>query len=269
MTKKTYLLMLLPLLAACKKEIDMDYRQVAPMYVVEAFINQDKTSVRISTTVDMSEQTGSRNAVDNAVVTLLSEGRELDRLTHTRNGYYASSWRGNAGTTYTMAVDIDGNRYTSTSTMQKKPQMNSFRFVWKDVLTERVLFAELKLQDIRETTNYYFMHIYRNNIGYRWAVMRDDMNPNGELEQLFNCTTKREMDKGTEDDLLREGDKIKVDIRAIDRRAYDYLYSMQVMDNTGSNPIANFTGGCLGYFSAYYGITYECIFHLDEVEEAD
>jgi hypothetical protein len=44
---------------------------------------------------------------------------------------------------------------------------------------------------------------------------------------------------------------------------------MQMMDNTGTNPIQNLTGGCLGYFSAYSQVTYDCVFHTDDVEEKE
>jgi hypothetical protein len=70
-------------------------------------------------------------------------------------------------------------------------------------------------------------------------------------------------------DMLREGDRLHLELRAIDQRTYDYLYSMQIMDNTGTNPIQNFTGGCLGYFSAYSEVTYDCIYHVADVEERE
>ena len=59
------------------------------------------------------------------------------------------------------------------------------------------------------------------------------------------------------------------EVRAIDQKSYDYLYSMQIMDNTGTNPIPNFTGGCLGYFSAYSHITYDCVYYDADVEEVE
>ena len=74
------------------------------------------------------------------------------------------------------------------------------------------------------------------------------------------------MDKG-DADALKENDLIRIEVRAIDRASYDYLYSLQVMDNAGTNPISNFTGGCLGYFSAYSYVTLRSTFHRSEVEE--
>ena len=150
--------------------------------------------------------------------------------------------------------------------MPSEPQFSSFRFVWKDVLTERFLFADLKVNDISGQNNYYFMHIYRNGVGYRWAVMDDSHNPGGELQQLFSCTTERNLDKNV-DDGLKDGDKIHLEIRSIDRRTYDYFYSMQVMQNSGTNPVQNYTGGCLGYFSACNIITYDTTFRRADVQD--
>jgi hypothetical protein len=73
------------------------------------------------------------------------------------------------------------------------------------------------------------------------------------------------MDKNN-DDGLKDGDKIHVEIRSIDRRTYDFFYSMQVMQNSGTNPVQNYTGGCLGYFSACNIFNYDTVFRRDEVE---
>lgn len=62
------------------------------------------------------------------------------------------------------------------------------------------------------------------------------------------------------DDILYEGDRITIEIQTIDRRTYDYLYSLGLSERTSANPIANFTGGCLGYFSAYSAVRIEDVF---------
>lgn len=253
------------LLSSCEKEIDLDYHQVDPIYVVEASISNEGTSVRISHTNNMDDNS-SISDISGAKVTLSADNGSTTTIPYSRNGYYrAPSLKGVAGTTYTLTIDLDGHQFTSTSTMQRTPTLNSFRFVWMKVASERILFGDLRLQDIMNEDNWYFLHIYRNNIGYRWAVARDDQNPNKELQQLFTFFREGSNDS----DVLQEGDRLHIEIRAIDQRAYDYLYSMQLMDNTGTNPIPNFTGGCLGYFSAYNQITYDCVFHISDAEEDD
>ena len=261
------------LLLSCEKEIDIDYHQVAQLYVAEGLVTQDGTTnrtnkpsyVRLTTTQDMTDNVTNNHNLMGATVVLSENGYVIDTLRYWRNGYYVSDCQGFEGCSYTLDVYLNGHHFQSTSVMQSAPQFSSFRFVWKDVLTEKMLFADLKIDDIKGQNNYYFMHIYRNGIGYRWAVMDDSHNPGSELQQLFSCTTERNLDKN-DDDGLKDGDLIHVEIRSIDRRTYDYFYSMQVMQNSGTNPVENYTGGCLGYFSACNIITYDTTFRRSEVE---
>ena len=94
----------------------------------------------------------------------------------------------------------------------------------------------------------------------------DEKNKGGELQQLFGFTAENKMDDG-DSDALQENDALRIEVRAIDRASYDYLYSMQVMGSAGTNPIPNFTGGCLGYFSAYSYTNLRTKFHRNEIEE--
>lgn len=252
------------LLAACEKDIDLDYHQVDPLYVIEASISNEGTSIRISHTNNMDDNNGISDVTGTKVTISDDKGNTWD-IPYTRNGYHRmTSLKGVPGTTYNIDVEIEGKHYTSTSTMQKEPKMNSFRFVWMKVGSERICFGDLKIQDIPNEDSWYYMHIYRNGVGHRWAVMRDEQNPNKELQQLFSFFHDG---KTQEKNQLNDGDELRILIRAIDQRSYDYLYSMQLMDNTGTNPTQNFTGGCLGYFTAYNQITVYRTFYKDDVEE--
>ena len=254
------------LLAACEKDIDLQYNQVDPIYVVEASISNEGTNVRISHTNNMDDNTSISDVTGTKVTISDDEGNEWD-IPYTRNGYHRRSMlRGVAGTTYNIDVEIEGKHYTSTSTMQKEPKMNSFRFVWMKVGSERICFGDLRIQDIPNEDNWYYMHIYRNGKGHRWAVMRDDRNPNKELQQLFSFFHDGRSDDA---DVLKDGDELRILIRSIDQRSYDYLYSMQLMENTGTNPLQNFTGGCLGYFSAYNQITEYRTYYREDVESEE
>lgn len=252
------------LLLSCEKEIDMDYRQADPIYVVEASVSNTGMKARISQTQAMDDNV-SHSDISGARVIITGSDGSTATLTHTRNGNYQSTAKGTAGVTYQIDVEIDGQHFTSASTMQRMPSINRFHFIWKEMLGQRFLVGELLFQDIPNEDNWYFMHIYRNDIGYRWAVKRDDTGPNKELQQLFTIAREGSNDK----DMLVEGDKLRIDLRAIDKQSYDYLYSMQIMDNTGTNPIANFTGGCLGYFSAYSEVSMNYVYHEADVDEEE
>ena len=254
-------------LASCEKEIDIDYQSAAPLYVAEGILTQDRIAVTLTTTQLMEENTRTGHYVADAtvVVSCKKEGSS-DTLRYTHNGIYRSAYRGIAGQSYDLDIYVAGQHFHSTSTMQEAAVLKSMKFVWQDMVGQRLLFAKLLLDDTPGQNSYYFMHLYRNGVGYRWAVMSDEHNHNGELQQLFSCCSERDMDKGDED-ALRDGDQMLMEIRAIDRRTYDYFYSLQTMDNAGSNPIAHFTGGCLGYFSAGHVQSHNMVFRRSEVEE--
>jgi len=267
MKKYLYIAFMLLVLTSCEKEIPLDYHNVDPLYVAEATITQEGTRGRVTTTQDGTDNSQSTHNVENATVVISCKKFDYtETLKYLGNGNYKSDLEGQPGYTYDLAIDIDGQHFESSSTMQEAPVINSFRFVWKKMLSERFLFADLRVEDTPDKNSYYFMHIYRNGVGYRWAVMTDEKNRNGELQQLFQCTTESDMNDG-DSDALRDGDIIRLEVRSIDRLSYDYLYSMQVMDNAGTNPIANYSGGCLGYFSACYVLTKQYIFRQAEVKE--
>lgn len=253
-----------PFLAtSCEKDIDINYKEADQLYVVEASITNISTKVAISKTRQITTD-DKQYGVDGATISITGSDGSTLTLTKSVNGIYSSSMKGKAGVKYDIDIDIDGHHFTSSSTMQKQPVINSFGFVWKKVLTTKVLFADLRIQDFPDETNYYFMHIYRNGLGYRWAVVKDNINPNEELQQLFSCMSE---DSDDASDVLNENDNMRVEVRAIDKASYDYLFSMQQTSSIATNPIANFTGGCLGYFSAYGKTETSCRFTYDGIEE--
>lgn len=255
------------LMVACERELSIDYRTAEPLYVAEVLLTTDEVTARVTTTRGVM-QSADGIEVNDAVVTIRPVGTEwTDTLMFMGRGRYRSGYFAVEGKEYEANISLGGRSYTSTSVMPSAPVVNSYRFVWQDVMTERVLLFDLRLQDPADEHNYYFMHLYRNGIGYRWAVADDSANPGAEVQQLFTCTTKRDMDADKGSDVLHEGDRIRLEVRSIDVRTYEYLYSLQLMGNTGTNPIANFSGGMLGYFSAYQSVDNSIIFHVADVEE--
>ncbi len=261
----SFLLLLTPsiiLLLSCEKTIDIDYHTAETQYVAEASVTATGMTARLSTTNAMDDNSGSSDISD-ADVTVSGSDGSSSRLSYTRNGFYRSTAYGVPGVTYTIDISLDGRHFSSTSTMQQAPVVNSFKVVRRKITTEWFQMGDLRIQDQPNEDNWYFMHIYRNGVGYRWAVMSDRNDPNKELQQLFSFFREGSGDS----DVLRDGDRLRIEVRAIDQRAYDYLYSMQVMDATGTNPIQNFTGGCLGYFSAYGERTTDFVYYSSEVTD--
>ncbi len=116
-------------LVACEKEITIDYHGHDTRYVVEGKIDGSGTEVRVSKTNAMDNNaTGSD--VDNASVKITADDGTSVYIPFVRNGYYRSKLKGVAGTTYQLDVEVDGQHFTSTSTMQRTPKMNEFRLTY-------------------------------------------------------------------------------------------------------------------------------------------
>jgi hypothetical protein len=63
-------------LVSCEKEIDVDYRSVEPIYVVEASVSNDGMMARVSLTQDMDDNQTTSNVTDASIVVTGSDGSE-------------------------------------------------------------------------------------------------------------------------------------------------------------------------------------------------
>ncbi len=249
---------------ACKKEIDIDYHEVAPRYVVESCVTNKGMEAAISMTNNISDNTiGSK--IDHAVIVVTGSDGSTTTLPSVGYGRYKAEASGTPGVEYTIDIELDGHHFTSSSVMQKMPVVNDFYFIRKDIMKRQFQMAKLLIQDIPNEENFYLTQLFRNYKSLKLALKKDDTNPDGELQQLFTFG-----ELGSDDeDLLQEGDIVEVEVRTIDRKGYDYFYSLGTMDNTGSNPLPNFTGDCLGYFSAYSVVTLEREYHEKDLREEE
>ena len=130
------------LMTACKKDIEIDYRQVSPLYAVEASVSNEGMQARISQTNDMDDNTTTSN-ISGATVVITGSDCTSVTLPYVSKGIYKSMTTGIPGVTYTIDIQIDGHHFTSSSTMQKMPTINQFHFIWKTIMKERFQMAEL------------------------------------------------------------------------------------------------------------------------------
>lgn len=255
MRKFRYLpLLTIFLLTACEKEIDLGYRSVDPLYVVEGRITDEVTEVLVTLTRDMYD--GSAPAPqDSAGVTVTSGGGDIYPLTFHADGYYrAAGLTGTVGENYTLSVSIGEEVFTSESVMHGAAPLGEFYFQWLKVMGQKFVILTFSFDEIAGQENYYCYRIYRNGQVYRWNVMHDRGNDGKTITLDVVCMTEKMAEDNKEDDwddILYEGDRIEIELQSIDKRTYDYLYSVGLSDTASTNPIDNFTGGCLGYFAAY------------------
>lgn len=87
-----YLLFFL-LLTGCKKDIEVDYHQVNPLYAVEASVSNDGMQARISLTNDMDDNNTISTISGATVVITGSDGTNVT-LPYVSNGTYKSLAKG-------------------------------------------------------------------------------------------------------------------------------------------------------------------------------
>ncbi len=259
------------LLTACEKEIDLGYRSIDPVYVVEGRVTNETTEVLITRTRDMED--GEITAgISQATVTLAKGNGLPETLRYDDDGYFRplSLWTGEPGITYSLQVVIGENEFTSQSVMHGNVTIDELYFRWLKVMNERVLFCTFTFTDRPGEDNYYCYRMYRNGENYKWNVFHD-RGSDGELivKDLTCMTEQMAKDNKEEDweDILYEGDVIEIELQTIDRRTYDYLYSVGLSERTSANPISNFNGGCLGYFSAYSTTRKQIVLRFEDVTE--
>ena len=264
MQKRLLFLILICGLTACKKEIDFDYNEVAPIVVIEGQVTNEGTDVSITKSRPVTDSI-TRYSLPGAVVTVTVDGASetIPYDPHTQR--YHSAFKGTAGGTYTLTVDFEGKRYEGTSTMPAAAPILSTEFRWLDVMDERTVVYEVWASDpLPEERNYYWYRMDRishhphfqdkpSTEPYRWSVFDNRGNPPGLLYRDIFCMSERMAEEDEEDNwkrILYEGDSITFRLMSIDRYAYEFFTSLRSGQSGGANPYSNLTGGCLGYFTA-------------------
>lgn len=257
-------------LTSCQKEINMDFHTIDPLFVIEGRVTNEVAEVIITQTKDVTDTT-KWEGWNEAIVTITDADGHIEELEYWFDGWFHSltGFVGQPGATYSLKVEIGDEVFTSTSTMNAAASLDQFYFRWLEVMNEKVVFCSLVMTDIADEENYYCYRVYRNGQSYRWGVFHDRGNDGQEITTDIYCMTQKKADENKEedwDDILYEGDQISVELQTIDRRTYDYLYSLALSESTHYNPIDNFSGGCLGYFAAYSTVRESTEFSFDSIE---
>lgn len=237
------LLSLIVLSVSCEKVIHIDLNKADPSIVVEGEVLVGDTThrVKITRTLNFDESTAFPT-VENAIVTVVDNLGNAGTFTHVGNGVYElSSYPGVEGRTYTLTVIVDGKTYTASSTMPQLVLMDTLTADQVPFGADTFYFVTPERHDPAGIANYYSFRITKNGVVQEGINLQTDQLYDGNVieEPLFL-------------DELFVNDTIRVDMFSITKE--EWTYNNQLLNNatgqsTPANPINNFTGGCLGYFS--------------------
>lgn len=266
--KYLYYIAALSLLCSCEEEIQLDYRSIDPLYVIEGHVSNDGSEVMITETRDIDDPE-LKSGIEVQSVVLSSDNGIKETLMYGHDGIYRSrSFVGVPDRTYTLTVVIDGESFISSSTMPGFTEIVSTRMRWEEMMGNDMLHLVVDVSDKVDDINYYYYRILRNGKLFKWNVVRDLDSSNSTMQFDISCMSRDKAEENDPDDydsILFEGDDLTIEVRAIDMKTYDYLFSAKLSGQNHSNPIYDFDGEVLGYFSAYTTASKSFVFHYADI----
>lgn len=242
--------------SSCQKVIDVDIKNAEKKYVVEAVITDqlDSSKVLISTTKNVSEN-NEFPGIGGATVTVTDDAGIVTTFTEDSTGYYyAHSFKGAIGKTYTLRVIANGETFTASSAMPPRVNMDTLFISDELLFGEARKLANTTYQDPSGKGNCYRYVQYINGKKENTIFTNNDDYTDGKYVEAKLWYLA---DDDEEDQKIKSGDTIRLDLFCIDPAVYKYWFSLNQSATGNSqsaspaNAVTNITGGALGYFSAH------------------
>ena len=240
--------------SSCEKVITLDLKNSDPLYVIEGEVNKGELihSVIITKSVKFSE-VNTFPVVSGALVVLSDNEGNSDVLSEVSPGKYSSSSiLGVEGRTYTLSVKINGQEFIATSTIPQQVNLDYLYFLEGGFGGAGEKVPVPIRQDPAGVENFYRFNMsvsrFKDNKGWvndSTILIQDDAFSDGLISQqpLFGSLG-----------FFVPNDTCKLTMMCVDKNVYKYFYSLSLNSPNGAatpaNPVSNFSGGCLGYFTA-------------------
>ena len=240
------LCMVLVLLSACTKDINLKLSSTASHIVIEGNIYNQPGPYYVRLSQSQSYyQSNVFPVVTGAQVIISDNAGNTDTLTEMVPGTYKTGRNitGTVGRTYNLTVTAAGQTYKSSSTMPAPVPLDT-AIILPPVFgntTDNIICA---IQDPAITVNYYLLYAKQND-SLSTAVTLNDQYNNGGIQQVRIQTPEN----------IKSGDSLTVYMQSIDEGVYNYFNSLNQSTTNSStvspaNPISNISNGALGYFCA-------------------
>lgn len=252
-------------LSSCEKELDFEYHDVDALTVIEGYVDESGSKIRITHTTPMDEPM-SRECVTDATVVLsdVTDGTAVELLPDP-DGCFSGTEPGVPGHTYKLSVNTVEGNYEAVSTMLPPVDLFGLEFQWIKMPYDYVAVLQVSFSDNPAVNGEcYWVRVYRNGEAYLWMPVNDIMAVNGRIDEIL-MTSRKDLEEEDDDRVLRDGDVVSVKVTPISRDIYDYL---EAISNGTSNGPRMFSGDfCLGYFLAAPVAEASIVFRPDEMTE--
>lgn len=246
-------------LSSCTEIIDIDINSSEPEIVVEATVPVNEAAkVLVTKSIDL-DATNTFTNVQNAVVTITDNEGNSEILTENMPGIYSGlSITGKVGATYHLSVKTENKNITSDCKIPELVAIDSISVLnsiypgggspMSDNQSADFYEINVTYSDPADRPNYYRIVLFLNGVPLGGNNVYDDRFTNG--NQVTNTLI-------VYNPLIKNGDKIMIEMQCIDKAVFDYFDSLgnSAMgprnSSSPANPYTNLTGGLLGFFSAH------------------
>ncbi len=248
-----FLLFIIMLLLGCEKVIDVDLNEANPEVVIEGNLSGSSkfAEVKLSKTGSYFGNSPIEKIVD-AVVTIEDEIGRSFVLAEVEEGVYRTDKISpKEESTYTLFVDVKGQKYESTSKLNPLVEIDSLVYEYDKgfAFLDAGYILKMHFTDPANRKNYYRIKIFKqDSILYEYdnIIVFDDRLINGQTIEV----TLRES-------VFDINDTVSVEFITLDKGAYEYYKTFYELINVNAgsaapaNPTSNISNGALGFFSAW------------------
>ncbi len=245
-------ILLLCLLTACQKVIDVKLDSSDTRYIVTGKVTDQPGGCQV--TITQSKAFGEDNqfpGVGGANVTIEHDGIVTDLVPSSAGVYSNDTLTGAPGHTYRLTIQLGGTTYAASSTMPAPVGPDSL-YIKTSVLSEKP-YVTVVYKDPAHLNNYYHFIQYINGKKEPSIFVSDD-----EFSDGLTVKSQLNYNNDTDDPArnIKAGDSVSIEMICVDAAVYQFWYSLSNgatgNNNTASpaNPVSNITGGAMGYFSA-------------------
>jgi hypothetical protein len=239
---------------SCTKVVNINLNDSAPKIIIEGTISDQPSScyVKISRTVNYNEPNIFPAVTGSLVIISDNLGNKVTLKETTPGIYFAQSFKGFAGRTYTLSVNTEGTNYTAISKMPDPVRIDSMSqgsFTRGNFGGGGIIkFVRIQYRDpIGEENFYRFIEKINSKVNSAIFLDNDKLRDGNLISQQIVL-----VEGGP-----KSGDSVTISLQTIDKNVFNYLAQLDQITNgyggpmaTPANPVSNFNNGALGYFSA-------------------
>ncbi|NNF23065.1 MAG: DUF4249 domain-containing protein [Saprospiraceae bacterium] len=255
---------LIGFLSSCEDPIDVTLESGPTQFVVDAWITNESKPQTIKLTYSQDYlDSAIASGVAGASVEIQSDNGNIFLFSENADGNYIwipgpGESIGDIGDNYTLNIDINGEKITAQSSMNRVPVIDSIFQEFRDdeVFLDDGIYCQFFSRDFIGKGDTYWIKTFKNdtflNRPFELNIAYDAAFDSGsEVDGLIFITPIREFANPTDDDGIPEpwmpGEKIRVEIHSMTNASFDYMETLRDQLLNGSNgifaePLANANG---------------------------